>query len=128
MDRERDLADAHRGLRLFETFLDDVDGQLEEARVAYLGRQVSEPPRWVMRRLHRRARKQYDREARRAEVALRGLLPVLSAGQPPRGAGGQQTAPESLREAGGAAGEPPPCGYCIWRCPHAQARSGALGG
>ncbi|MGW1779117.1 hypothetical protein ACWCQQ_08245 [Streptomyces sp. NPDC002143] len=81
-----------------------------------------------MRRLHRRARKQYDLEARRAEVALRGLLPVLSAGQPPRGAGGAQAGPEPLREGAGPPGEPPPCGYCIWRCPHAPAGTGALGG
>ncbi|MDQ0600905.1 hypothetical protein QF037_005250 [Streptomyces canus] len=53
----------------------------------------------------------------------------LSDGQRPPGDGVAQSEPEP--SAGGdvrTAGEPPPCGYCIWRCPHAPAGTGALGG
>lgn len=119
--REGVLAAARQELRLFERLLSDVDTFFLDARDRYLSRQMSKPPQWVVRRLRKRVRKQYDLEAQRAEVDMFGLLPVLSRGQRPPG-GPVAAGP------GGNDSEPPPCGYCIWRCPHAPTGTGAVGG
>lgn len=128
--RERGLADAHQGLRALETLLKGIDGHVEQARRDYLHRQVSELPPRLARRLHMRATKRYTGEARRAQDEMIRLLPELSDGQWLQGDGAVPTRPEPVPggDATAAAGEAPPCGYCIWRCPHAPAGSGALGG
>ncbi|MGW3494139.1 hypothetical protein [Streptomyces sp. NPDC001020] len=137
--RTRELADLQWLLRGFERSLDDADEQFEQSRSNYLGRQVPYPPRRAVRRLHKRARAQYAVRARNSEAAMAGFLRAAvslgypsppDAAEPTRRvrARGEGEAPSAGQgPTGPVAGDPPPCGYCIWRCPHAPGANGAPG-
>ncbi|MGW1953840.1 hypothetical protein ACWCPI_13960 [Streptomyces sp. NPDC001920] len=125
--RDRELADVRLELERFEASLRSVDGHFHLAAKDYLERQVIQPKPWAAHRLRKRATKRYDLAARRAEEDMLGLLPAQRDGRRPE-SGGAPPDPEPLSGGDPAApAEPPPCGYCIWRCPHAPAGTGSLG-
>ncbi|MFE9022073.1 hypothetical protein ACFYNL_26420 [Streptomyces sp. NPDC007808] len=125
--RDRELADVRLELERFEASLRSVDGHFHLAAKDYLERQMIQPSRWAAHRLPKRATKRYDLAARRAEEDMLGLLPGQGDGRRPE-SGGVPPDPEPIPGGEPAApAEQPPCGYCIWRCPHAPAGTGSLG-
>ncbi|MFG2948957.1 hypothetical protein [Streptomyces adustus] len=133
--RRAELADAEKALRAMTSLFNAVDEQFGMARTRYFDRQVSRPSRRTERRLRKRAEKRYRRSAKRGEADMIARLPLIDAGfsdqddtVPPQTPG---PAPEGVTGAtapASAPAEPPPCGYCIWRCPHAPTATDTGGG
>ncbi|MHA5054895.1 hypothetical protein [Streptomyces sp. SD15] len=131
--RTRELADVRTSLRVAEGYLNEADAEFALLRGNYLEKQASGLSGRAQRRLHKRAKKRYDVNARSGERAVTGHLHEVAAG-PPRSDDGVRRAGQApvqgdgARAAGQTGAEPPPCGYCVWRCPHAPAGTGVLGG
>ncbi|GGY93245.1 hypothetical protein [Streptomyces poonensis] len=116
--RDRDLASLETSVRALADPLNSLDGSFTYGRDIYLERHAPMSAR-VRRRLLTRSREYY-------EAAARNAAPNVF--EPPQNESAESSAeaePAGSRRP--AAGEAPPCGYCIWRCPHAPGGLGTAG-
>lgn len=112
--RSRRLKDIRKGrLRILRGLLKQLDDQFDFCQEMYLNRFLGSGVE--RERAKRRSQRQFKLNLRRARKLRcvhpwRPIEPVLS---PP---------PDAARTTAAPADGAPPCGYCIWRCPHAPAQ------
>jgi len=128
--RRGGLADVQTSLRVLEGHLNEADAQFALLLGTYLAKQTIVPPRRVQRRFRRRARKRYDLNARNSERVMTRHLHEAVPGSPEPDDGAVPARQDPVQGDGARAAGPavPPCGYCVWRCPHAPAALKADGG
>ncbi|WP_405517608.1 hypothetical protein [Streptomyces canus] len=117
--RSRRLKDIRKGhLRTLRELLKQLDVQFGFCQEMYLNRFLGSGVE--RERAKRRSRRQFKLHRRRASKVRcvhprRPIEPVSS------------PLPGAARTADARADETPPCGYCIWRCPHAPAQCDGQG-
>lgn len=103
-----------RYLLLLQAELPKFDAAFERCLSSYLQRKDGALLYQVRRRLRRQAEERYENFQPGGKGVFAPQPGPESADHPARGDGARSD---------GA--EPPPCGYCIWRCPHAPAGADA---